>query len=103
MKTLLADSSGEVTGVVASQQNWPQWWNWELDCSNPHLAKRMIDRSFSETDLRDMLEHAHAFRPDIASGRFIVQTAHGSRAWEVVVEPDGAAQLLVVVTAYPLD
>jgi hypothetical protein len=62
----------------------------------------MIDRSFSETDLRDMLERAHAFQPDVATGRFIVQTSHESRSWEVVVEPDAAAQLLVVVTAYPL-
>jgi hypothetical protein len=98
----LTDSFEETTGVVASSQNWPEWWNWELDCSNPHLAKRMIDRSFSETELRDMLERAHSFEPDVAIERFIVKTTHESQAWEVVVEPDRAAQLLVVVTAYPV-
>jgi len=34
------------------QENWPDWWDLELDCSNPHLAKRMIDRSFNEIELR---------------------------------------------------
>jgi len=63
--------------VVTSRQNWPDWWDWELDCSNPHLAKRMLDRSFTETDLRDMLESATAFRPGAEAGRFIIETSHG--------------------------
>ena len=47
------DLSSSVTlpNVVRSQRDWPEWWQWELDCSNPHLAKRMIDRGFSETEL----------------------------------------------------
>ena len=103
MKALLADSSEETIGVVASQQNWPDWWSWELDCSNPHLAKRMIDRSFSETDLREMMQNAHNFHSDLATGRFIIETTHRSRAWEVIVEPDTVAKVLIVVTAYPVD
>lgn len=38
-------------------REWPSWWDWELEFS-PHLLKRMIDRQFSEVDLRRMLEHA---------------------------------------------
>ena len=86
--------------MVASQQNWPEWWQWELDCSNPHLAKRMLDRSFNEIDLREMLDRASAYRPDLVPGRFIIQTHHSSRVWEVIVEPDMVARSLVVVTAY---
>ncbi|HEY1684624.1 MAG TPA: hypothetical protein VGG19_07680 [Tepidisphaeraceae bacterium] len=52
------------------QPNWPEWWHWELDCSNPHLAKRMMDRSFNETDLRQMLESAKSYQPDHTPGRW---------------------------------
>src|SRR2546421_1176896 len=99
---LLIDSSQENDSVVPSQQNWPQWWQWELDCSNPHLAKRMIDRSFSETDLREMLEAATAYRPDVAAGRWVIETMRLAVQWEVVVEPEIPTQQLIVVTAYPL-
>ena len=85
------------------QENWPDWWDWELDCSNPHLTKRMIDRSFNEVDLRDMLERAISYSADSTIGRFRLQTMHLSRAWEVVVEPDRDSKVLVVVTAYPMD
>ena len=86
--------------VVGSQENWPEWWSWELGCSNPHLVKRMIDRGFSETDLRQMLEAANGYRADVVPGRWVVETTHENRPWEVIVEPDYALTLLVVVTAY---
>lgn len=86
--------------MVPSQKDWPDWWQWELDCSNPHLAKRMNDRSFSEIDLRVMLERANAFRVDARSGRWVVETSHAGGKWEVVVEPDANLRLLVIVTAY---
>ena len=85
------------------QESWPDWWDWELDCSNPHLAKRMIDRSFNEADLRDMLERAVSYSAEAATGRYVIQTTHLTRTWEVVVEPDREAKTLVVVTAYPVD
>ena len=78
---------------------WPQWWSWELELS-PHLLKRMIDRQFAETDLRQMLEDATGFQPDHELGRWIIQTRHAGLPWEVVVEPIEGEQLLVVVTAY---
>jgi hypothetical protein len=36
----------------------------------------MEDRDFSEIDLRAMLEHARAHRPDVVEGRFVIQTEH---------------------------
>jgi predicted TIM-barrel fold metal-dependent hydrolase len=35
-------------------------------------------------------------------GRWVIETRHRGRAWEVIVEPDLERQLLVVVTAYPV-
>jgi len=63
----------------------------------------MLDRGFSETDLRAMMESAVSLREDHEPGRWIVVTAHGGKPWEVIVEPDVQDELLLVITAYPLD
>jgi hypothetical protein len=84
------------------QEEWPEWWSWELELM-PHLLKRMEDRDFTEVDLRSMLERASGFSPDIVDGRFVVATRHAKRPWEVIVEPDGEDQLLLVITAYPTE
>lgn len=63
----------------------------------------MEDRGFNEVDLRRMFEHAGNHAPDITAGRFVIETRHEGRAWSVIVEPDEARQLLVVVTAYPME
>ena len=63
----------------------------------------MQDRAFNEVDLRRMLELAAGHRADVLEGRFVIDTRHAGRSWEVIVEPDEIGQLLVVVTAYPLD
>ena len=84
-----------------NRRGWPGWWDWELELS-PHLLKRMTDRRFTEIDLRRMLERASGYREDVVEGRWIIETRHRGRAWEVIVEPDGERQLLVVVTAYPV-
>ncbi len=80
-------------------REWPSWWSWELELS-PHLLKRMVDRQFSEVDLRRMLEYATGFREDVVEGRWIIEARHERRPWEVIVEPDFDAKTLVVVTAY---
>jgi hypothetical protein len=79
---------------------WPEWWTWELELT-PHVEKRMEDRSFSETDLRLMLERALGHRPDHVEGRHVIETRHGGRPWLVIVEPHEQGGLLVVVTWYP--
>jgi hypothetical protein len=80
---------------------WPAWWDWELELT-PHVLKRMVDREFTELDLRQMLEDASSLRPDVEEGRWVVTARHRRRAWEIVVEPDSAERVLVVITAYPV-
>ena len=77
----------------------PSWWAWELEFT-PHLLKRMIDRGFTEVDVRRMIEDANAVLPTPEPGRWIVETNLERRKWFVVVEPDEVARTLVVITAY---
>ena len=83
------------------KRSWPQWWEWELEFT-PHLIKRMEDRGFNETDLREMLHRSRTFKKDIVEGRWIISTRHGRCAWEIIVEPDDIENLLIIVTAYPV-
>lgn len=69
----------------------------------PHLLKRMDDRRFSEVDLRAMLQRAASYQRDVVEGRWVIITRHRRRPWEVIVEPDLAARVLVVVTAYSVE
>ncbi len=62
----------------------------------------MADRRFTEVDLRHMLSRAHSYRRDVVEGRWVVHSRHRRKRWEVIVEPDFEAELLVVVTAYPV-
>jgi len=80
-------------------REWPLWWGWSLELT-AHLLRRMIDRDFTEVQLRAMLEEAKSFRRDFQEGRWIVETIHHGKPWEIIVEPDESAQLLVIVTAY---
>ena len=80
---------------------WPAWWDWELE-RTPHVLKRMLDRNFTELDLRQMLEEASSLRRDVEEGRWIVSTLHRRRMWEIVVEPDEVERVVVVITAYPV-
>ncbi len=63
----------------------------------------MEDRAFNEVDLRRMLEYASGHRADILEGRFVINGKHAGTSWEVIVEPDEVRELLVVITAYPMD
>lgn len=60
----------------------------------------MEDRGFTEIELRGMMQAAAGYREDIVEGRWIIETRHKRKRWEVIVEPDPAVELLVVVTAY---
>jgi hypothetical protein len=81
---------------------WPAWWEWELEFTS-HLLKRMVDRQFNEPELRLMLDGATDFRENHEEGRFVIETTHEDRSWEVVVEPLADEQILLVITAYPVD
>ena len=50
-----------------------------------------------------MLEHAGSYRADVVEGRWVIETRHNRKDWEVIVEPDNEEKLLVVVTAYPVE
>jgi len=63
----------------------------------------MVDRGFSEVHLRAMMESATSLREDEEPGRWVVETSHESRPWEVMVESDVEDQLLIVMPAYPMD
>ena len=84
---------------MSQRPSWPEWWQWELELGG-HLLRRMIDRQFTESDLRTMLENATGFEPDLEPGRWVIQTRWLGNRWEVVVEPDSRLRRLVVVTAY---
>lgn len=85
----------------ADSTDWQAWWDWELELSS-HVLKRMVDRDFSDVDLRAMMESAVSFREGDEAGRFVVVTSHEQRPWEVIVEPDADDHLLIVITAYPV-
>lgn len=85
-----------------ARQKWPSWWDWNLELS-PHLVKRMVDRRFTEVDLRRMLQKASGLRRDVVEGRWIVKAQHADAAWEVIVESDEAQQLVVIITAYQVE
>ena len=63
----------------------------------------MVDRRFTEVDIRRMLHVATRIRRDIEPGRWVVVTRHRRTRWEVIVEPDADVQILVVITAYPTE
>lgn len=79
----------------------PHWWDWDLELS-PHLLKRMVDRGFSEVDLRHMLVDVTRISPDSEDGRWVVESRLRGRPWAVIVEPDFELMVLVVVTAFPI-
>jgi hypothetical protein len=81
------------------KEDGPDWWRFDLELSL-HVEERMIDRSFSEVELRLMMENPNGRRFGGSVGRLIVETVHLGEAWEVVAEPDELEQVVIVITAY---
>jgi hypothetical protein len=50
-----------------------------------------------------MLDAATRVYDNHEEGRFVVETIHDSRRWAVILEPVSSDEILVVVTAYPMD
>jgi hypothetical protein len=88
---------------MPARRDMPEWWEWELDCSLPHLRKRMLDRDFTEADLREVLEAAEEIEPNHEPGRWVVRAHRQGSLWEVVVEPLYNEQIVLVVTAYKVE
>ena len=80
-------------------RSFPDWWEWELVFTG-HAELRMEQRGVSETDVRGMLTRSTALEASAAEGRFMVRTRHRNGPWVVILEPDSAAGVVVVVTAY---
>ena len=79
---------------------WPVWWDWDLELTPPVL-KRMLDREFTEVDLRQMLEDASSLKRDVeeAMDRHFTSPPQGVGDRR---EPAEAEHVLVVITAYPV-
>jgi len=63
----------------------------------------MVDRSFNEADLRLMLESASGYHENHEEGRWAIESKRDGRPWEIIVEPIPEEQILVIVTAYPVE
>jgi hypothetical protein len=61
----------------------------------------MAERDFNEVDLRQMLQNASRYFPDVEEGRWMIRSKHRQRLWKIIVEPDFEREVLVVVTAFP--
>ena len=84
------------------RREWPPWWDWELDLWD-HAEERMEDRPFTEVDLRRMIGEGTGYKKARRRGRWIIETSHLGRRREVIVKPDYDAEILEVVTAYPVE
>lgn len=85
------------SGLGGPLDRKPTWWEWELLVTR-HAERRMMERGVTEVGVRAMLKWARVVRPSRLEGRFVVETTHEGRSWEVVVEPDGELECIVVVT-----
>jgi Domain of unknown function (DUF4258) len=77
----------------------PEWWEWEIEIT-PHAEKRMVQRNFTEIDLRKMLDSTYEIQQDMVGGRWVVKTQYHDANWEVIVEPDYEELVQVIITAY---
>jgi hypothetical protein len=78
---------------------YPEWWHWELELT-PHLEKRMLQRGFTEIDLRKMLSVPLSIKRDIIAHRWRVEARYQGNSWHVIIEPDSEKQTIVVITAF---
>ncbi len=94
-----AEARIQFRGDGVCMAKWPDWWSWEIEILT-HVYDRMLDRDFTETDLRLMLDDATAIAPSHVRGRWVVTTSLHGAAWEIVVEPAPEDHILTIVTAY---
>jgi hypothetical protein len=63
--------------------------------------ERMIDRDFSELDIRRMFRTAITVRAGVWP-RWEIRTWFAGVRWKLIVEPDPQRYVLILVTAYPV-
>ena len=66
-------------------------------------SKEVIDSARPHETLYPRIAENLGYKRDVVEGRWVIETRHGRKDWEVIVEPDNAQRLLVVVTAYPVE
>ncbi len=81
---------------------WPEWWRWELELT-PHVERRMAERGIDELELRAMLLKPKAWHSVEFPGRYAIVAVRRGADWRIIVEPDAAERVLVVVTAYRVE
>ena len=60
----------------------------------------MIERGFSEVDVREILEEAIALSPGSRPDRWVAKCLWRGKRWDVILEPDPTVRVVVVVTGY---
>jgi hypothetical protein len=50
-----------------------------------------------------MIESYIDVMEDDVEGRWVIETRHDGKPWEIIVEPDPVDRVVVVITAYPTD
>jgi len=85
--------------MAKRDKEWPPWWAWELFMTT-HVGERMLERGFTEIELRRIMEHATGYHRSQEEGRWVIETRRERRRWEVVVEPRPDKEVLEIVTAY---
>jgi hypothetical protein len=50
-----------------------------------------------------MIESYTELQSDHVAGRWVIITRYESKQWNVIVEPDFVDEVVVVITAYPLE
>lgn len=63
----------------------------------------MEERELDEVGVREILETATGFSPDVEQGRFAVWGSRRGRRWKIIVEPDSEERALVVVTVFRVE
>ena len=61
----------------------------------------MAERDFNEVDLRQMLQNASGYLPDVEEGRWVIRSKHMRHLWKIIIEPNFEREVLVIVTAFP--
>lgn len=82
--------------------HWPYWWDWEIELSG-HIEKRMLQRGFSEAELRTMLDDVLEIAPTREDGRWQVICRFEGTRWKIILEPREVHQTIEAITAFPLD
>ena len=70
-----------------------------------HLGPGLLESAYEQCVCHELWLLGLPFerqRPALVAGRWIAHARHNGRKWEIVLEPDADAEVVVAVTAYPV-